>query len=200
MIELDAYDAFGGIYVPWYKEGKRSWFLDEYASNEKYLPYTETCELTEKYLCGNNCAFRLAALGTDLRFPADLGMTGNVVYYGEEILVQNQLRRRGFRIGFSPEMTIEHLAPLSKQNLSWIKISSLKSGESNWAATNQAVSIRGILLSILSIPYRLAIELTPALARLLTGRYRPINVYIVIIRIWYNRLGKVRQGLRLLGR
>lgn len=125
------FDCVGGVYLPWYRDGRKHWYLDEYGSNSDLSQAAG--ELSPgTFASGGICLFRRDPLLAVGGFPTSLGMTGNKLGYGEETRVQVLLRERGFRIGFDPEWRIEHFTPVSKQSIRWILRSAYASGRDSW--------------------------------------------------------------------
>ncbi len=58
IIDNNNFDAFGGVYLPWYRDGKPKWYLDEYGSNKNYLPKGMSVLPKETYFSGGNCFFK----------------------------------------------------------------------------------------------------------------------------------------------
>ena len=52
-------------------------------------------------------------------FPTHLGMTGNKVAYGEESYVEQEVKKRGYKVGINPNIVIEHLVGEHKYKLNW---------------------------------------------------------------------------------
>lgn len=119
-IKRNEFDVFGGVYYPWYKEGKRRFFSDEYASNIRWLKPLQRRLLLEETLSGGNfCLKKSSALKVG-GFSESLGMNGKVMSYGEETDMQIRLRNAGEKLGLNPEMTIFHYTPKKKQSLRWL--------------------------------------------------------------------------------
>jgi glycosyltransferase involved in cell wall biosynthesis len=112
------FDCFGGRFLPWYLEPKPNWLSDDFGLFPELL--NSVGELSEKqHVAGGVIVFRKVALIEIGGFPTNLGMTGNEVGYGEENWVQNEFRKKGFRIGFDPDLKIDHLVASYKFTLSW---------------------------------------------------------------------------------
>ncbi len=117
-IEKHAFDCFGGMYYPWYRNSQRpKWLSENFGQSRKYNE--DVALLTNGYITGGVCVFRKAPLDIIGGFPEDLGMTGNKIAYGEEVYVQNQLVAKGYKAGFDAELCIEHLVPEYKLTLKW---------------------------------------------------------------------------------
>jgi glycosyltransferase involved in cell wall biosynthesis len=181
IIEHYEFDAFGGVYLPWYREGKVDWYLDEYGTNRTWMPYDIVTRLDTACFSGGNAVYRREAALAAGGFPADLGMQGENLGYREENVLQKQMRERGYVLGFDPKMIIDHLVPLQKQQLSWFRERKIAEGrsylrEQRYCAT--PVSIAQLLLSFLAIDLR---SLAQASWKWLRGSYRMENMYVAIL-------------------
>lgn len=120
LINSEQFDAFGGVYTPWYAEGKKSWFQDEFETNIHMFPKEKkTGLLTHSYFSGGIAAYRVEPLKNVGGFPTAIGMKNKKVSYGEEIHAQRNLAIAGYKLGFSKDWKMEHLAPLKKQTITW---------------------------------------------------------------------------------
>ena len=119
LIHENSYDAFGGVYHPWFKDGKKSWFLESYESNASWVRVKDEGRLKEGYFSGGNSAFKTEWLRDIGGFRSNLGMTGNKVSYGEETHIQRVMALKGAKLGFSHRLVIYHYTPLKKQSIRW---------------------------------------------------------------------------------
>jgi glycosyltransferase involved in cell wall biosynthesis len=139
-----SYDCVGGVYLPWYRDGRRPWYQDRYASN---VGERETLgELpANSFATGNNCLFRLSALRDIGGFDTALGMSGQTIAYGEETRVQVLMRQKGYRIGFDPQWRVCHYVPLAKQRMDWILRSAFAQGRDSWRTFDEPVRLPALL-------------------------------------------------------
>jgi len=112
------FDAFGGMFYPWYEAEKPKWLPDWFGQFKMHLEQIGTLE-EGKFFAGGICAFNKQKLIEVGMFPIDIGMRGDVVGYGEEDFVQVKLRERGAKLGFDPHWKIDHLVADYKQTVSW---------------------------------------------------------------------------------
>lgn len=137
------FDCVGGVYLPWYAEGRAAWFRDEYASNA--LSITHYGEMPPNaYASGGNCVIRRAALNAVGGFNQLLGMRGGVLAYGEETRLQIELLRHGYRIGGDPALRIEHLVAQRKQHLGWLLRQAWSVGRDSWATFDRQPNLRSL--------------------------------------------------------
>jgi glycosyltransferase involved in cell wall biosynthesis len=112
------FDCIGGWPLAWYLEPRPKWIAVDFGIFPKYL--NEVAELPSTAdVFGGIVAFRKTALIKIGGFSPSLGMKGNQVGYGEENLVQAEMRKLGYKIGFDPEWKIDHLVAPYKFTLVW---------------------------------------------------------------------------------
>ena len=118
MIDQFNFDCFGGRFFPWYLEPKPRWLSDDFGLFPKLRE--EPGELTmTQHVAGGIAIFRRSALERVKGFPVNLGMNGSEIGYGEENWTQDEMRKLGFRIGFDPELKMDHLVASYKYTLAW---------------------------------------------------------------------------------
>ncbi|HIF9062226.1 TPA: glycosyltransferase [Photobacterium damselae] len=127
-IAAGQFHFFGGPYYPWYKDGKKWWYHDDFGSNCSWLKPLERRELLDITVSGGNCCFEKSIIKNVGGFNTNLGMKGNNVAYGEETEVQIKIRELGYRIGLVPNMKLLHYVPLKKQRLSWFWVRKFSEG------------------------------------------------------------------------
>lgn len=119
VIDMDVFDAFGGVYLPWhYFRERPNWFDDRWATNKhvqgNFGPLNENA-----YISGGNCAIRRVDALACGGFPVQVGMSGGRISYGEETFLFSRMREIGCRLGFVPEMLIEHCVMPYKYTVGW---------------------------------------------------------------------------------
>lgn len=132
LISSDEYDAFGGVYYPWYKDGKKSWFSDSFETNASWIEVKDEGRLRSSYFSGGNGFFKVSWLNYVGGFPTELGMNGKAMGYGEETYVQRLMALRGAILGFSHKLIIYHYTPLHKQSVVWSWRKHYAYGKSFW--------------------------------------------------------------------
>jgi len=138
LVAASESDCIGGVFEPWYRDGRAAWFQDRYATNE---PRGEVDEAIWMAPGGNLLIKREVAIAAG-GFPVRLGMAGGRIGYGEETRLQVELRRIGFRVAFYPDLRIEHLVPRHKQSVRWLLRSTYQHGVSSWQAFGRPRSLR----------------------------------------------------------
>jgi len=125
-ISKDDFDAFGGPYYAWHCFGPPpTWFP---TSEGTYLGSPAYGSLGTHHIPGGNCAFKRQAALAAGGFPAEMGMTGNKCAYGEETYLFNSMKVAGYRLGFVPDMSIDHCVLPYKYQLRWQLASAFASG------------------------------------------------------------------------
>jgi glycosyltransferase involved in cell wall biosynthesis len=117
-IQSSKYDGFGGMFYPWYRSPKPRWLSSEFGKMPMLLK-TEGLLPDHLHVAGGICAFNKSMLLDAGAFPPDIGMRGDVVGYGEENHLQDEMRKLGARIGFVPDWKMDHLVAPYKYTLSW---------------------------------------------------------------------------------
>lgn len=165
------FDCFGGIFLPWYKYGKPEWYKDEYAT--KPMERDGTGTLTSGYVSGGVMAIKRSALEKLGGFSTNIGMSGEKISYGEEVLVQLRMREDGMIIGFDPELRVYHLVNRPKLKLGWFMRSSYANGLDDWNTFAKTIDWP----SVLRIVPRSAVYLIRNLVRF-TPKLRHRDYYV----------------------
>ncbi len=195
IIENYNYDIFGGIYLPWYLDGKVSWYKDEYATNSTWLKYQERIVLEKGTLSGGNCVFK-RSLFKNHYFDNSLGQKGDRMAYGEESRIQNILRNEGAIIGFVPDMVIYHYVPLSKQKISWFFRREFANGRDSYKSRLEIISRGDIAKRFLMLPYKLIRLTVKNIIVFLTGKEKIENCIINIGGKLSYEIGRIYYGIK----
>lgn len=149
-IKEGVFHCIGGAYLPWYRDGRANWYKDAYGSN---LTVQETLgELPhEKFASGGNLLVLRSAIESIGGFPVELGMSGDNISYGEDTKLQIKLRDAGFKVGFDPELLIDHYVAPYKQNVRWFMKSAAKIGQSSWIVHGNNVTVFRLSINIAAI-------------------------------------------------
>jgi glycosyltransferase involved in cell wall biosynthesis len=148
IIDSRNFDAFGGVYLPWYRNGKKDWFKDNYESNESRMPQGEETKLLpgDSYFAGGNCTFKVKAICSVGGFPLTLGMNGKTMGYGEEVAVQRLIAMRGYVLGYSRNLVLHHYVPIHKQRIRWVWRREYSVGKDFWTIYEKQPSLGNISL------------------------------------------------------
>jgi glycosyltransferase involved in cell wall biosynthesis len=195
-IKSNEFRCIGGVYLPWYKEGKKNWYKDSYGSN-LYKRTTNRELIKDQFADGGNIIFYKPLLLELGGFNTRLGMKEDSLSYGEETEIQVKMRKIGHKIGLNENLIIHHLVPLKKQSFRWIIKSAFANGETYWKTFMiKPTKIKIIKISLGAIPeighffYKLILDI-------LTQRQKYIKNSILegIIPLSY-RLGKIISGIK----
>jgi glycosyltransferase involved in cell wall biosynthesis len=176
-IATERFDAFGGVYLPWYKYGRPHWFKDAYASNAGIGIDQVQLLGPDQYFSGGNCAFRRAALEDLGGFPTEIGMKGRTRSYGEETLVQIRMRRAGCALGFDPGLVVQHLVSRHKMSLTALLGDRFAAGRDSWRAFACTPTLRARVASVIDVGMA-AVRLPGGCVRLLRRDYYPQNLVL----------------------
>ena len=190
------YDCFGGVYYPWYKYGKPVWFKDRYASTAEFYKKADGHKL--KYASGGILAIKRSILLELNGFPVNLGMKGNTMAYGEETLIQHQMRNRGYTIGITPNWYINHLVSRDKLKSKWFIKNGYVTGRDIWCTYNEKVSLKLIFKYSLNIFTTLFKKLYKNTKLLFNKNYYIQNWIIETFRPVSIELGRMIGGIKLL--
>lgn len=162
--ENNSFDAFGGMFYPWYISPQPKWLPKEVGTMEEFSK--EIIVLNEaQYIAGGICAFNKELLIKAGAFPIDVGMRGDVIGYGEENYLQIKIRELGGVIGFNPNWFIYHLVASNKYSLKWNLIRFYSKGRDSNAYLEPLSFFKKIMLVfriLLVPPYQLILN-TPKL-------------------------------------
>lgn len=112
------YDAFGGPVVAVFNDERPDWLPVGFGSFS--MPYHELHILTTGFLRGPCFMVKRNVLQKLGGFNTALGVKGNALRYGEEIEFQMRMREAGYRIGYTPALSIEHFIRTDKLDLHWV--------------------------------------------------------------------------------
>lgn len=198
LIDSHDFAAFGGLFLPWYRNGKKNWYLDEYATNKTWLQYEEITELKSQNFSGGNCAYRRDTLLEVGGFPLELGMKGEEVAYGEETLVQQRIRDAGYTIGFDPELIIDHFVAPYKQKISWFIKQAWESGKVYWVSNGLSPSSKVLLFTLVSLIKGIFKDSYHAAKNMKAGRFMAANAIIYVMERFIRKLAKILYGIKQL--
>jgi glycosyltransferase involved in cell wall biosynthesis len=197
VIENYDFDCFGGVYLPWFKNKKPKWYKKEYQTNRN-LKY-ETGELgPDEYFSGGNCVFRKDLLTKNNGFSTEVGMSGDAPAYGEETLMINDLRKLNCRIGFDPELKINHYVDEYKQKVTWFFKSSYARGRDSWLSFQDRVSFFNTVRALANAIVLPFVKFPRSFLRLFSRGYYIQNFIIDVFELSTHALGRFIKGAKLL--
>lgn len=152
------FDCFGGTYLGWFRFGKPKWIHKDFGT--KILLRDTIGLISNPELSGNNFLIKRAILKRLGGFPTDYGMNGYTTAYAEENVVQVNLLKAGYKLGFDPELKIDHAVLPHKLKLSWHLKSWYARGRDGQRFAKQhtlseicGLTLRSFAGSILKFPY-----------------------------------------------
>ncbi|MEO1258408.1 MAG: glycosyltransferase [Bacteroidota bacterium] len=159
-IENFDFDCFGGMYYAWYPYGKPKW-IDKNFGNKISLR-NSIGAIESPFLSGGNFAIKKAVLTNVGGFNDGYGMKGHEIRYGEEGVLQKKLLELGYKLGFDPELKVEHAVLPHKLKFSWHLKSWFAHGRDGQRSTKKFkwwelifYSARSIIGMIYKLPFAL---------------------------------------------
>jgi glycosyltransferase involved in cell wall biosynthesis len=106
LIQLNTFDCIGGMYYAKFKKGKPKWVSENYGTNKLFSTALSECP----YYIPHGCVvlYRKSFLMKLNGFSNQFGMKGKQFGYAEETELQYRLAEIGGKIGFDPEMKVDH--------------------------------------------------------------------------------------------
>lgn len=126
-IEKGDFDGFGGPYYAWHPYGPApSWLPEDFGTYES--PQGYGLLQGETFIPGGNCVLRSDVARRIGTFSIELGMNGSLCGYGEETQFFERMRTAGYRMGYVPQLKIDHCVLPYKYTLRWQLYSAFISG------------------------------------------------------------------------
>jgi glycosyltransferase involved in cell wall biosynthesis len=198
IIDSRNFDAWGGVYLSWFRDGKKVWFKDEYETNGTWMPKSERRLLpSDPYFSGGNCTFHRQKLLNAGVFPVELGMNGNKAAYGEEVLAQRNLATKGGILGFSPDLIIHHYTPIKKQSVFWVWRRNFIIGRDFWDIYGKDVSQKNIKFYLM-FSFKKAVDETKRSIKNFISTEEPHNLSNVLYELntWVYLVGILFGALK----
>jgi glycosyltransferase involved in cell wall biosynthesis len=149
------FDAFGGMFLPWYRSPKPNWLPIEIGQLRMLRNTTGPLNFGQS-IAGGISAFKKDKLMEAGGFPTEIGMRGNMVGYGEEDFVVKKMWANGCVIGFDPHWKMDHLVAEYKYTLHWqLKRSFAKGRDAQLKKESLSVYEKLLIFirAFLTIPY-----------------------------------------------
>ncbi len=119
IIESKQFDCSGGMYYPWYPQGKPAWLPAGFGEKKPLLAGTGLIDVYKHgFLSAGIMCVKREAIEAVGGFRTDLGMT-NSIGYGEEDDLQIRLQAAGYQLGFVPDWWLYHAVLAHKHQVSW---------------------------------------------------------------------------------
>jgi glycosyltransferase involved in cell wall biosynthesis len=153
-INENKYDAVGGVYLPWYKDGKPIWMLDSYVSNKNHVEKALNNIPGTYFFCGGNFLIKKIVLTEIQGFSTSIGMKGYKLGYGQEDELQVRMREKGYSIGLDDTLLIDHYVAPYKHSVRWFLKSRYSSGRDSWRANHQFPKIKDLIIYFILVFYQ----------------------------------------------
>lgn len=183
------FDAFGGMFYPWYRTPKPDWFPNDFGKMVLLRETTGPLKYGQS-IAGGISAFKKSELIKAGCFPTDIGMRGNIVGYGEEDHVIRKMWENNNIIGFDPYWKMDHLVAEYKYTLCWqLKRSFAKGRDAQLKQQRLDIKKKIVLLikALLTIPYLFLKNTFSFFGR----RYYLQNYILDSLRYSFRMFGKV---------
>jgi len=112
------FDAFTGVYFPWYMDTKPEWISNEFGKKDVVAKEPQLMQYPDHFSGG------ILAINKDVfdnvgLFNPHFGMVGNHLGYGEETDLQKRIAGEGYKIGINPNWKVLHLVRKDKYKVWW---------------------------------------------------------------------------------
>lgn len=119
LIALETtYDAFGGPIDSIFHGDIPDWLPKGYGDYS--MPYSDVTFISKGYIRGGCMLIKREVLQKLGGFKTSLGVTGDVLRYGEEIELQVRMRDAGYTIAYAPSLRTGHSVRTDKLSLAWV--------------------------------------------------------------------------------
>ena len=109
---------FGGVWSAWYKTVPPKWI--PFSTGNYIIKGSNTVrDIGDDYVSGGVMVINKKVLLDVGGFPTNVGMNGKIIGYGEENYVETKIRELGYKVGFNPEIRINHLVAPYKYTIKW---------------------------------------------------------------------------------
>lgn len=139
--------AFGGPFFPCYLTPPPPWFPSDYGKyylGDRIRPLREN-----EFINGPNMIFSKDLLCDFGGFDPELGMTGNMLAYGEETRLSVEMKRKNIPIYYVPAIIVDHFIRQDKMTLFFLLKSSYKNGLDYSEIFSRRVSFNNSLFNFL---------------------------------------------------
>ena len=84
------------------------------------MPFEVVTEMKSGYARGCNFLVQKKVLESLKGFDPELGPIGKKLMYADEIELQSRMREAGYKIGYAPQLKMDHFIRTDKISLGWI--------------------------------------------------------------------------------
>jgi glucosyl-dolichyl phosphate glucuronosyltransferase len=115
--------VIGGPVRPIWEKPRPAWLGDDIVCSLTIIDWGPSDKLIDdisrEFLVGANMAVPKALLAEVGGFHPRLGRVGNKLLSNEDIFLEKEIIRRGYRCFYKPSMAIKHLVPAARMNQKW---------------------------------------------------------------------------------
>ena len=122
-------------------------------------------------------------------------MQGNRIAYGEESQLQVKMRKRGYIVGFDPELHVEHVVNRYKLTPWWFIKAEYKRGQCSWQTFDLRVSRGHLLKNLREGVFLLLKHLLYCTPKLMHKEYYLQNWLIDVLKPSAYQIGQFLAGL-----
>ncbi len=170
LIENYDFDCFGGMYFAWFLFGKPKWLPKEFGNKRIVRKTVGLIDGKSGWLTGNNLVVKKSVLEDVGGFDSNFGMTGNTIAYGEEDDLQRKILDKGYKLGFDPELIIDHAVLPHKLKMLWHLKNSYAKGRYSQKQKNLGSYIQIAFQLLKSIPGGLLKHLPRSIMKMMTKK------------------------------
>jgi GT2 family glycosyltransferase len=116
--EFKSLDAIGGPITPLFTDKVPDWLPSGFGHFS--MPYHDVTPIDKGFIRGGCFMIKKAVLESLDGFNPELGVRGKELQYGEEIELQERMRKVGFSIGYSPSLRTDHFVRTDKLTIRWV--------------------------------------------------------------------------------
>ncbi len=146
VIDREDFDCFGGHIRSWWKYGRPHWLDESFGS--KPVLRSDRGYLKEDFNWGSNIFIRRRALLDVGCFPWNVGLKGKHLGYAAENIVQIRLREKDYKVGYDPQLQIDHAVLPHKLKIWWHIRSAYATGRDGKEVFPEQYTIRGMLVTL----------------------------------------------------
>ena len=185
----DKYRFVGGIYHAWYPTGKPQWLNSHQFSNIDVMPEGNPVLPERRFASAGIVLIEKKLLVGAGMWPTELGGVGKIMRFGEENLLQRQVRKMDVPIAMSRGLAMDHLVPNYKLKMSWWIKSRFQKGRDYMLSQLSPPSIHSVLFRTMKQIKLALVALCIGTPRLVTGGYYWQNWVIDFICPWFRIAG-----------
>lgn len=188
IIEEDQFDCFGGHITSWWWYDRPRWLNPDFGS--KPMLTVDMSMIEEDYNWGGNMFFKRDALVAVNGFDESVGMNANKIGYSAENRVQQRLREKGYKIGYDPNLIIQHLVGKHKLHPNWHIKAAYAEGRDAREVFPEQYTALAVLKDLIRLPRIWYNDIASLTSR---PDYYWQNAYIDSLKPVFRLLGKLRS-------